>query len=150
MDIFTLIKNEHKQLRSLLSNMIETTPRSSAARTKLVTQCNQALLLHNDAEEQVFYARLMETDARAMVLEALEEHHVEELLLGELVAMDVGDERWAAKVKVLKEVCEHHIEEEEEEIFEQAQKILEKDEPKRMAREFETQKHDRQKMNPAA
>lgn len=150
MDIFTVIKNEHEQLRSILSNMSKTTPRSTAARSKLVAQCKETLVLHNDAEEQVFYARLMETDAREMVLEALEEHHVEEVLLEELVELDVSDERWTAKVKVMKEICEHHIEEEEDEIFEQAQKVLDDDEPERMAKEFEAEKHDRQKMNPAA
>ena len=58
-----------------------------------------------------------------MVLEAYEEHHVVKLVLAELPKVDPEDERFEAKMTVLEELVEHHVEEEEDEMFELADKI---------------------------
>jgi hemerythrin-like domain-containing protein len=58
-----------------------------------------------------------------MVLEAYEEHHVVKLLLAELPRVNPEDERFEAKMTVLSELVEHHVEEEEKEMFKLAQKL---------------------------
>jgi hemerythrin-like domain-containing protein len=59
-----------------------------------------------------------------MIDEAFEEHHVVDLVLAELPKVDPEDERFQAKMTVLSELVEHHVEEEEEEMFPMAEKKL--------------------------
>jgi hypothetical protein len=67
-----------------------------------------------------------------MVAEAVEEHHVVKVLLGELTGMSAEDEAFDAKVTVLMENVRHHVEEEEEELLPQSEEILGKDELARL------------------
>ena len=66
--------------------------------------------------------------AKDIVLEGYEEHHVVDLLMGELESLDVSDETWGAKAIVMKENIEHHIEEEEGEMFKQARQVFDRQE----------------------
>ena len=82
-------------------------------------------MIHERIEEEVFYPALKEhPKARDIALEGYEEHHVVDEIMGELEATDVTDETWSAKFKVMKENIEHHIEEEEGEMFKQARQIF--------------------------
>ena len=78
--------------------------------------------------------------ARDVVLEAFEEHHVVDLLMGELEALDVSDETWGAKATVMKENIEHHIEEEEGEMFPQARRVFDAAELDDLGRRMEARK----------
>jgi hemerythrin-like domain-containing protein len=87
------------------------------------------MLIHERIEEEIFYPALKEhPKAKEIVLEGFEEHHVVDEIMGELEATDVTDEQWAAKFKVMKENIEHHIEEEEGEMFKQARQVFSADE----------------------
>ena len=66
--------------------------------------------------------------AKDIVLEAYEEHHVVDLLMSELEELDVSDETWGAKAIVMKENIEHHIEEEEGDMFKQARQVFDRQE----------------------
>jgi hypothetical protein len=66
--------------------------------------------------------------ARDIVLEGFEEHHVADLIVNELHEVATDDEQWGAKFKVLKENIEHHIQEEEGEMFRAARGIFSRDE----------------------
>src|SRR5262249_44618971 len=84
------------------------------------------LTLHTKIEEEIFYPALREVPskkAEEMVLEAYEEHHVVKLVLAELPKVDPEDERFEAKMTVLEELVEHHVEEEEDEMFKLADKM---------------------------
>jgi hemerythrin-like domain-containing protein len=86
------------------------------------------LEVHARIEEQIFYPAIKEAkETHDITLEAFEEHRVVKRLLSELEAMPVTDERWGAKLKVLKENVEHHVEEEEDEMFKSARKVLSKE-----------------------
>ena len=67
------------------------------------------------------------SEAKDIVLEGYQEHHVADVLVAELKQMDPADERWGAKFKVLKESLEHHIEEEEGHMFRTARSVLGRD-----------------------
>ena len=87
------------------------------------------MLIHERIEEEIFYPALKShPKARDIVLEGYEEHHVVDEIMGELEETDVTDETWGAKFKVMKENIEHHIEEEEGEMFKQARQVFEADE----------------------
>jgi hypothetical protein len=77
-------------------------------------------------EEEIFYPAVAELETKKtedMVPEAYEEHHVAKLVIAELPNVDPDDERFKAKITVLSELIDHHVEEEEEEMFKTAEKL---------------------------
>jgi hypothetical protein len=138
MDILRELKNDHKQL---LKQFEKLSKKKNAQADAGFEQLRVALTAHSKAEEKVFY-KAIEGDAQAheMVLEGYEEHHVADLLLKELARKKGDGERWHAKLMVLQEVVEHHVQEEESEIFAAAEKALPVAERKKMGEKFEAEK----------
>lgn len=142
MDVFKLLKQDHKEVRTLFKKLESSRP--SKAREKGLQQLHEALTLHIEAEEQIVYPRLREEKKfRRTIGEAYEEHHVATLMLQELTQTPMKDERWGAKLTVLKEMLEHHLQEEEKELFPQANRALAKGEPKEMGQRVEEWKTQR-------
>ena len=91
----------------------------------LTTELN----IHELIEESLLYPALKpHEEARDIVLEGYEEHHVADLIARELQTLAKSDEKWGAKFKVFKESIEHHIEEEEGKMFRIARAVLSRDE----------------------
>ena len=129
MDALELLKTDHDKMKELLSRGEETTERAEKGRTELFATIRRELTVHERIEEEIFYPALRDHPrARDIVLEGYEEHHVVDTILGEMEKVPVTDETWTAKFKVAKENIEHHIEEEEGEMFSAARKVFEKDE----------------------
>jgi hypothetical protein len=125
MDAISLLKADHDKVKKMLAEGEETTERAEKTRTELFARLKEELMIHERIEEEVFYPALKEhPKARDIALEGYEEHHVVDEIMGELEATDVTDETWSAKFKVMKENIEHHIEEEEGEMFKQARQIF--------------------------
>jgi iron-sulfur cluster repair protein YtfE (RIC family) len=128
MDIYTLLKQQHEEVSKLFEKCEETTDRAIKTRQNLFQQIRQKLEMHTRIEEELFYPRLEAADeTRSLILEAYEEHGLVKQLLVELEGME-PDELWAAKLKVLKENVEHHVEEEQDELFPKAKKVLDAEE----------------------
>ena len=129
MDALTLLKTDHDKVKKLLTELESTTERGVKTREQLFATIKGELTVHEIIEEEIFYPELKgHPKARDIVLEGYEEHHVVDLLMGELEALDVSDESWGAKAIVMKENVEHHIEEEEGEMFEAARSVFDEDE----------------------
>jgi len=129
MDALALLKDDHDRVKKMLADGEETTERAEKTRTELFTKLKADMLVHERIEEEIFYPALKShPKAREIVLEGYEEHHVVDEIMGELESTDVSDETWAAKFKVMKENIEHHIEEEEGEMFQQARQVFSADE----------------------
>ena len=127
MDAIALLKEDHDKVKGLLEELTATTERASVTRQKLFATIKGELVVHEIIEEEIFYPELKaHPKAAEIVLEGYEEHHVVDLLMGELEALDVNDEAWGAKAKVMQENIEHHIEEEEGEMFKQARAVFDK------------------------
>jgi iron-sulfur cluster repair protein YtfE (RIC family) len=127
MDAITLLKDDHRRFTKMLEEGEETTERAVKTRKELLERLAADLKAHEKIEEEIFYPALKKYEkAKEIVLEGYEEHHVADLILEELQKTDVTDERWGAKFSVLKENLEHHIEEEEEDMFKKARAVLEK------------------------
>lgn len=125
MDAFTLLKNDHKKVAGLLEKLEGTTERALKTREELFTQLKSELDVHTEIEEKIFYPVLEKADeTRDITLEAFEEHRLVKQLLGELETEAKDDEQWTAKFTVLKENIEHHVEEEEGEMFKKARRVL--------------------------
>ena len=129
MDAIALLKDDHDRVKKMLAEGEETTERAEKGRTDLFQKLKAEMVIHERIEEEIFYPTLKEhPKAKDIVLEGYEEHHVVDEIMGELEATDVTDETWAAKFKVMKENIEHHIEEEEGEMFDQARQVFSSDE----------------------
>jgi hemerythrin-like domain-containing protein len=125
MNAFTLLKADHKKVAGILEKIDSTTERGVKTREELFSQLKTELDVHARVEETIFYPELEKADeTHDITLEAFEEHRLVKQLLGELEAMDKGDEQWTARFSVLKENVEHHVEEEEGEMFPKARKVL--------------------------
>ena len=125
MNAFTLLKADHKKVAGILEKIDETTERAVKTREELFTQLKTELDIHTRIEETIFYPALKDADeTRDITLEAFEEHKVVKTLLGELESLGKDKEEWTAKFTVLKENIEHHVEEEEGEMFPKARKVL--------------------------
>src|SRR5205814_9055392 len=92
---------------------------------KIVQKLVEELAKHSAIEEQIFYPAARDLiDDEEVVLESLEEHHIVKWTLSELDGMDPADERFDAKVTVLKELVLHHAKEEAREMFPQVRRAL--------------------------
>ena len=129
MDALTLLKDDHDRVKKMLAEGEETTERAEKTRTELFATLKAEMMLHERIEEEIFYPALKShPKAKEIVLEGYEEHHVVDEIMGELEATDVSDETWGAKFKVMKENIEHHIEEEEGEMFKNARQVFDRQE----------------------
>ncbi|HVM24959.1 MAG TPA: hemerythrin domain-containing protein [Candidatus Limnocylindrales bacterium] len=125
MNAISLLKDDHDRVKKMLAEGEETTERAEKTRTQVFAKLKEEMLIHERIEEEIFYPALKEhPKAKEIVLEGYEEHHVVDEIMGELEATDVTDEQWAAKFKVMKENIEHHIEEEEGDMFKQARQVF--------------------------
>jgi hemerythrin superfamily protein len=141
MSILDLLKQDHKEVSDLLSEMSETTDRAVKKRQELFAECKTALLAHSHAELELFYKPLLKDgEDPDSLLEAEVEHQVVERLLEDISATEPSDEKWLAKVTVLQELVEHHVKEEESEIFKAARKAYDKTQLDEMGARFEQRK----------
>ena len=125
MDAIALLKADHDKVKAPLAELESTTERGVKTRTELFARIKRELTVHEIIEEEIFYPTLKEhPKAKDIVLEAYEEHNVVDTLMGELSSLSVEDETWGAKAKVMQENIEHHIEEEEGDMFKKARQVF--------------------------
>ena len=125
MNAYDLLKEDHKKVFDIFEKLEPTTERALKTREELFSKLESELEVHSSIEEQIFYPALKQAaETRDIVLEAFEEHRVVKDLLKELASTAKDTEQWTAKLTVLKESVEHHVEEEESEMFKKAKKVL--------------------------
>src|ERR1700754_1960409 len=128
MNAFELLKEDHARVAAIFEKLEPTTERALKTRQELFAKLKNELDIHTEIEEQILYPVLKETEeTRDITLEGIQEHHIVKVLLKEMEAMQVDSETWTAKLAVLKESVEHHVEEEESEMFPKARKALSKE-----------------------
>ncbi len=129
MDAITLLETDHRRLEDLFKRGEETTARAVKERRDLLATITAELNVHELIEERLLYPALKQyPEARDIVLEGFQEHHVADLIVKELHDVATDDEQWAPKFKVLKENIEHHIEEEEGPMFRTARGVMSQEE----------------------
>jgi hemerythrin-like domain-containing protein len=125
MDALKLLKQDHDEVKQLLEKLDSTTERGVKTRQELFSRVQRELRIHEAIEEEIFYPRLRENaKTKEIALEGYEEHHVVDLVMSEIDSTPFDDETWGAKFTVMKENVEHHIEEEEGEMFKLARQAL--------------------------
>lgn len=131
-DAIAVLKEDHETVRGLLGQLENA---SGARREKLLAKVEQELKVHTQIEEEIFYPAYREAarkkEDQKLYYEALEEHHVVDLVMPE-VSEGENAEELKAKAKVLKDLVEHHADEEEKEMFPRARKALDREELKEL------------------
>jgi hemerythrin superfamily protein len=146
MNAFTLLKTDHKKVAVLLEKLDSTTERGIKTREELFTKLKTELDVHARIEETIFYPALEKADeTRDITLEAFEEHRLVKQLLSELQSLGKDEEEWTAKFTVLKENVEHHVEEEEGEMFTKARKVLSEEDAEALGLRMERAKEEQMK-----
>ena len=129
MDALKLLQEDHDKVKKILEDLDSTTERGMKTREELFGKLRTELQAHEAIEEEILYPALKEhPKTRELAMEAYEEHHVVDLVMAEIEGVSYDDERWGAKLTVVKENLEHHIEEEEKEMFDQARQVFDQDE----------------------
>lgn len=124
-----MLKKDHKKVKQLLEELAESSERATKKRAELLEKIEKELKIHTTLEEEIFYPAFREADGKEhdrMYYEAKEEHRaVEKLVLPDLLKTEPGSETFSGRAKVLKELIEHHVEEEEQDMFPAAEKTME-------------------------
>ncbi len=146
MNAIELLKQDHEKVKKLLEDISDTTERAVKKRAELLNTIATELEMHTTLEEEIFYPAFKKAGSREelqMFHEAKEEHRaVEALVLPDLLNTDPGTVEFAGRLKVMKELLEHHIEEEEQEMFKNAKKLMSKQELDELGKQMEERKQE--------
>ena len=142
MNPFELLKEDHRKVAQLMEQLENIQGGGDRKGQKdLFRQIKEELEVHSQIEEAIFYPALqVETETEEITREAYEEHKLVKTILNELEKMPVEDPQWMARFTVLRENVEHHVEEEEEEMFSKAHEVLNELELSEIAQEMEQEK----------
>jgi len=128
MNAIDLLKADHQTVKAILAQLSESTDKAIKKRTDLLDKLEMEISIHTKLEEEILYPAFKAAGTKeqdVLYFEAKEEHRtVDSLVLPDLKQTDPGTPEFAGRVKVVKELLEHHIEEEETEMFPQAKKLL--------------------------
>jgi hemerythrin superfamily protein len=134
MDAIAVLERDHREVERLFREFEKLTERAQKSKQMVVMKIIRELAVHAAVEEMLFYPAVrtaaLKANTRALkkaadtVLESLEEHHVVKWTLSELEKMKPEDERYDAKVMVLIESVRHHVEQEREDLFPKARRLI--------------------------
>jgi hemerythrin-like domain-containing protein len=127
-DATTLLRADHENVRELLEQLDETTSRGARKRLELLNKIALEVRIHSRIEEEIFYPAYREAadtqEETKLFFEAKEEHGLVDFILPSLEKADPTTETFSAKAKVLRDLIEHHADEEEHEMFPKAEELL--------------------------
>jgi len=135
MEITTLLKEDHREVENLIAQL------EGGADKDTFTKLKSSLELHTQIEEEIYYPALEgkdETDD--LVSDAYQEHDEVDDLLKEMSGTDVGSEEFQDLLQQLKESINHHVKEEENELFPKSEKVLGAEKLEQMGDEMEKMK----------
>jgi len=136
MNIFEAIRKDHEVQRDLLDKLIETSG-DTKVRHSLFLKLKDELTVHENAEEKYFYIPLIDAKmTRERARHSIAEHHEIDEILEKLEDTEMDSSAWLAHAKTLKEKVEHHLDEEEQEIFQMAGKVLNESEKTSLASDY--------------
>jgi hemerythrin-like domain-containing protein len=123
MNAVDFLKQQHREVEDLFEQFENAGEGAGKEKKQIFEQIREKLEMHTKLEEKLFYPEAEEVDEDT-VLEAYEEHDVVKGLLRKIAKTKPSDDSYDAKVCVLKEMVEHHVEEEEDELFPECEKDL--------------------------
>ncbi|HVT06958.1 MAG TPA: hemerythrin domain-containing protein [Polyangia bacterium] len=124
MDAIALLKSQHRKVETLFSKI--ESAKDQGVKQRLFSELADNLAGHATIEERHFYPAVRAKQTEDILLESLEEHLGIKRVIADLLKLDAGDETYDAKLTVLKEQVEHHVGEEEKELFPKVKKLFDK------------------------
>ena len=144
-DAITLLKKDHEKVRGLLKKLETAALRGDSNAEELLQNIDREVKIHSQVEEEIFYPAFHEAartkEQNKLFFEAKEEHHVVDMVMPEVGEFD-GEEDFAAKAKVLKDLIEHHADEEEKQMFPAAKKLMGRDELRELGSRIKRRKEE--------
>jgi iron-sulfur cluster repair protein YtfE (RIC family) len=151
MDAFTLLKNDHAEAAEVLQKLAATDEDAAAERQQLFNKLKTALDIHAHIEETIFYPVLkQEAETRDITLEAYDEHKEIKDLLKQLSTTEPTGNAWDNLVGDLKRSVEHHVNEEEHEMFPKAQDVLSQQQLDELGTRMQEEKQRQQQQKAAS
>lgn len=141
MDAISLLKNDHRKVEKIFSEI----EKGNGNRQELFRELKNELTVHAEIEEQLFYPAVRDAKpTHDIVLESFQEHAQVKNVLADLDSADKKTEDWLAGLKVLMEDVQHHVGEEENELFPKVRdKVLSKEELEDLGTRMEQMKTQR-------
>ncbi|MBV6821987.1 hemerythrin domain-containing protein [Pseudomonas sp. PD9R] len=144
MNAIDILKADHERVKTILTQLNDSTERAVKKRAELVGKLEMEITIHTRLEEEILYPAYKEAGGKEqekMYYEAKEEHRtVDSLVLPDLKTTDPSSMEFSGRAKVVKELLEHHIEEEETEMFPEAKKLLGKAKLDELGKQMEMMK----------
>ena len=123
MDAISLLKDDHRKVEKLFAQIKD--KKDAADRERLFTEIKTELTVHTEIEEKLFYPAVLDAKvAHELVVESFEEHKQVKMVLADLDQADKSTENWIGGLTVLMEDVQHHVEEEETELFPRVKKEI--------------------------
>jgi hemerythrin-like domain-containing protein len=140
MNAIELLIQDHKEAASMM-DQLEIADKGDRSANQTFLQLKDALTLHTQIEEQVFYPALKNHEETSdMIPESIEEHQEVDQILAEMSSLSPGDDEFMDKLMELRDAVEHHVEEEENEMFPKAEQILGQSRLQEMGRQMQQMK----------
>ena len=128
MNAIDLLEQQHREVEELFEEFEGAGERAVKGKERLCREISDQLAIHAEIEEKLFYPESKQENTEEILRESVEEHLSMKRVLADLLETEVDDEQFDARMKVLKEQVEHHVGEEEKELFPKVRKDLSKDE----------------------
>ncbi|PYQ61229.1 MAG: hemerythrin [Acidobacteria bacterium] len=145
-DAISLLKKDHEKVRGLLKKLESAADRGDDRAQDLLAQVDREVKIHSQVEEEIFYPAFHEAartkEENKLFFEAKEEHHVVDMVMPEVSDSAGGREDFAARTKVLKDLIEHHADEEEKQMFPRAKKLFGREELRELGRRIKERKEE--------
>ena len=122
MNAVALLKQQHRDVKKLFKEALNASSPEKCQRA--AEQVCDQLAVHATIEEKIFYPEAMSDKTEDMLREAVEEHLGVKRIIADLMESEPSDPQYISKVTVLKEMIEHHVEEEESDLFPRVEKRL--------------------------
>ena len=120
-----MLESQHREVEALFAKLDKAD--RAERKQNLFSQIADKLAVHASIEEQAFYPAVKAKRTEDILLESLEEHLGIKRVLADLIDIDAADDTFDAKAKVLKEQVEHHVGEEEDDLFPKVKKLFDED-----------------------
>jgi hypothetical protein len=138
MNAIDLLEKQHREVEELFEEFEDAGENAKKTKERLCRDISDRLAVHAEIEERLFYPEAKQENTEEILRESVEEHLAMKRTLVDLMESGPEDEQFDAKMTVLKEQVEHHVEEEEKELFPKVRKACTKEELQDLGSRMET------------
>jgi hemerythrin superfamily protein len=138
MNAIDLLEKQHREVEELFEEFEKAGERAHKTKERLCREISNRLAVHAEIEEKLFYPEAKQERTEDLLRESVEEHLAVKRVLADILEEGTDDENFEARMKVLKEQVEHHVEEEEKELFPKVRKACSREELEDLGNRMET------------